>query len=136
MVEYFIETFRALSVARGHQAIKRILQRVDIHVFFTTIGRFLGNEKEKITIINRGDVVYRISCECGICYIGQTGSSLKDRIYEHQTCSEEQIRSYKDEQNPEEKSAIVLHAIQTGHTVAFESAQTVITNVKTHINAS
>ncbi len=123
----------------SYEAIKRILQRVDIRIFFNspnTIGRFLGNEKEKITIINRGDEVYKISCECGICYIGQTRRSLKDRIYEHQKCSEEQIRSFKDEQNQEEKSAIALHAIQTGHTVAFESAQTVITNVKTHINAS
>ncbi len=31
-----------------------------------TIGRFLGNEKEKIPTINCGDVVYKISCECGI----------------------------------------------------------------------
>ncbi len=32
--------------------------------------------------------------------------------------------------NLEEKSAIALHAIKTGHTVAFESAQPVITNVR------
>ncbi len=63
-------------------------------------------------------------------YIGQTGRSLKDRIYEHKKCSETQIRSNKDELNLEEKSAIALHAIKTGHTVAFYSAQPVITNVR------
>ncbi len=45
-------------------------------------------------------------------------------------CSEKQIRSNKDEQNLEEKSAIALHAIKTGHIVAFENAQPVITNVR------
>ncbi len=33
-----------------------------------------------------------------------------------------------DEQTLEENSAIALHAIKTGHTVAFENAQPVITN--------
>ncbi len=115
------------------EAIKRILQRVDIRVVFNsrnTIDRFLGNEKDKIPTINRGDVVYKISCECGICYIGQTKRSLNDRIFEHKKYSEKQIRSNKDEHNLEEKSAIALRAIKTGHTVTFESAQPVINNVK------
>ncbi len=34
----------------------------------------------------------------------------------------------QDEKNLEEKSDIVLHAIKTGHAVAFENAQPVITN--------
>ncbi len=68
------------------EAIKRILQRVEIHVFFNSpdiIGRFLGNEKDKIPTINRRDVVYKISCQCGTGYICLTGRSLKDRIDEH-----------------------------------------------------
>ncbi len=56
--------------------------------------------------------------------------SLKDRIYKHKKCSEKQIRSNKEEQNLEEKSAVAFHAIKTGHTVTFESAQPVITNVR------
>ncbi len=110
------------------EAIKRILQRVGIRVLFNspnTIGRFLGSEINKIPTINRGDVVYKISCQCGTGYICLTGRSLYNRIDE-----QNQIRSNKDEQNPEEKSAIALHAITTGHTVAFESAQSVITNVR------
>ncbi len=73
------------------ETIKRFLQRVDIRVFFNSpnkIGRLLGNEKDKIPTINRGDVVYKISCECDIYYIGQTGRSLKERIYAHKKCSE------------------------------------------------
>ncbi len=118
---------------RTGEAIKRIPQRADIRVFFNspnTIGRFLGNEKNKIPTINRGHVVYKLGCECGTCYIGQTGRSLKDRIYEHKKCSEKQTRSYKDEENLEEKLAIALHAIKTGHIVAFERAQPVKTNVR------
>ncbi len=74
--------------------------------------------------------MYKISCECGIGYIGLTGRSLKVRINEHQTFSENQIRLNKYEQNPEEISAIAFHAIKNGHTVAFESTQSVITNVR------
>ncbi len=95
-----------------------------------TIGWLLSNEKDKIPIINRADVVYKTSCECGICYIDQIDRSLKDRTYEHQKCSEMQIRSNKDEQNLEEKTPFALHAIKTGHTVAFGIAQPVITNVR------
>ncbi len=74
--------------------------------------------------------MYKINCECGFCYIDQIGRSLKDRINEHQKFSEKLIRSNKDEQNLEEKSAFALHAIKTGHTVAFGIAQPVLTNVR------
>ncbi len=74
--------------------------------------------------------MYKISFECGTCYIDQIGRSVKDRIYEHQICSEKQIRSNNDEQNLEEKLAFALHAIKTGHTVAFGIAQPVITDVR------
>ncbi len=74
--------------------------------------------------------MYKKSCECGVRYIGQTGRSLKGRIYELQKCSEKQNRSNKDEQNLEKKLVIALHAIKTGHNVAFESAQPLIIHLK------
>ncbi len=42
----------------------------------STIGRFLGTGKGKNPIISRGEVVYKIKCECGIGSLGQTGRSL------------------------------------------------------------
>ncbi len=75
----YLETFRALSVARGHSRNKCSEQN-------------------------------------------------KDWIYEHHKFSERQIWSNKDEQNLEEKSAIALHAIKTGHTVAFENVQPVVSS--------
>ncbi len=119
------------------EAIKRILQRVEIRVFVNSpeaIGRFLGNEKYKIPIINSRDAVYKIRCGCGICYISQTARSLEHWIYEYRKCSENQIRSTKDEHTLEEKSAIVLHAIKFGHTFSFDNAQPVITNVRNLYN--
>ncbi len=93
------------------------------------IGLFLGNEKHQIPIIIRGDVVNRIRCECRICYIGQTGQSLKDHIYESRQFSEKQTLPNKGEQSLEEKPPIALHAITAAQNVVVENALPVITNV-------
>ncbi len=58
------------------------------------------------------------------------GDLLRTKFMNPRNVPKKQIRSNKDEQNLEEQSAIALHAIKTGHTVAFESTQPVITNVR------
>jgi hypothetical protein len=54
--------------------------------------------------------VYRIPCECGKVYIGQTGHSVDTRLKEHQwhICLE----------HPD-KSAIAEHTVDLGHCIQF-----------------
>ena len=60
--------------------------------------------------INRGSpddgVVYRIPCECGKVYIGETGRPMQDRIKEH----DRDVRLARTE-----TSAVSEHAHNTGH---------------------
>jgi hypothetical protein len=56
--------------------------------------------------------VYRIPCECGKVYIGQTGRSIEARCKEH-------MRHIRLDQP--EKSAVAEHSINTGHQIDFNS---------------
>jgi hypothetical protein len=62
--------------------------------------------------------VYRIPCECGRVYIGQTGRSVDIRLKEHQR----HIRL----QHPD-KSAIAEHSIDQGHRIQFHSSSILAT---------
>jgi hypothetical protein len=54
--------------------------------------------------------VYRIPCECGEVYVGQTGRSMEAR------CKEHHIRLEQPE-----KSAVAEHSINTRHHIDFSS---------------
>jgi hypothetical protein len=56
--------------------------------------------------------VYRIPCECGKVYIGQTGRSIEARCKEH-------MRHTRLDQP--EKSAVAEHSINSGHQIDFNS---------------
>jgi hypothetical protein len=56
--------------------------------------------------------LYRIPCECGEVYVGQTGRSTETRCKEH-------VRHIRLEQP--EKSAVAEHSINSGHRIAFSS---------------
>jgi hypothetical protein len=57
--------------------------------------------------------VYRISCECGRVYIGQTGRSVDIRLMEHQ--------GHLRLEHPD-KSAVAKHSIDQGHRIQFHDA--------------
>jgi hypothetical protein len=56
--------------------------------------------------------VYRIPCECGEVYVGQTGRSMEARCKQH-------MRHIRLEQP--EKSAVAEHSINTSHRIDFSS---------------
>jgi hypothetical protein len=56
--------------------------------------------------------VYRIPCECGKVYIGQTGRSVEAR------CKERMRHTRLDEP---EKSAVAEHSINAGHKIEFDN---------------
>ncbi|KAJ4427829.1 hypothetical protein ANN_25608 [Periplaneta americana] len=56
--------------------------------------------------------VYKIPCECGKCYIGQTGRTIMERCKKHQSC----MRLYYPD-----KSAVAQHSLETGHKIDFSA---------------
>ena len=57
-------------------------------------------------------MIYRIPCECGSVYIGETGRQLKTCITEHK----------KAVINANPKNAIVVHVWNTGHNIQWSEA--------------
>ena len=66
----------------------------------------LVRPKDAVEPTKQDGVVYRIPCECGKVYIGETGRSMQDRIKEH----ERDIRLARTQ-----TSAVSEHANNTGH---------------------
>ncbi|KAJ4446135.1 hypothetical protein ANN_12827 [Periplaneta americana] len=79
-----------------------------IHKLPTKIQNLLRPVKEDLGFRTPG--VYRIPCECGKCYIGQTGRTVMERCKEHQRI----IRLYYPD-----KSAVAQHSLETGHKIDF-----------------
>ncbi|KAJ4429872.1 hypothetical protein ANN_22076 [Periplaneta americana] len=85
-----------------------------IHKPPTMIQNLLRPVKDDLGLRTPG--VYRIPCECGKCYIGQTGRTIMERCKEHQRS----IRLYYPD-----KSAVAQHSLETGHKIDF-SATTIL----------
>ena len=47
------------------------------------LDRFIALGKDPYEIGEQNNVVYKISCNCGKCYVGQTKRPLRIRIYEN-----------------------------------------------------
>ena len=62
--------------------------------------------KDAVDPAKQDGLVYRIPCECGKAYIGETGKPMQDRIKEH----DRDIRLARTE-----TSAVSEHAHNTGH---------------------
>ena len=62
--------------------------------------------KDDLEPTKQDDVVYKIPCECGKVYIGETGRAMQDRIKEH----DRDIRLTRTQ-----TSAVSEHANETGH---------------------
>lgn len=94
-----------------HNKIVRILSKfkiVTIAKRFNTVGElFFSNIKEKTPKAKLSNLIYEITCECGLKYIGQTRQHLEKRIYEHK---------YNFQNNNESHSALCKHAISKQHT--------------------
>ncbi|KAJ4443243.1 hypothetical protein ANN_04911 [Periplaneta americana] len=60
--------------------------------------------------------IYKIPCECGEVYIGQTGRTIEDRIKEHKR----NLRLYYPE-----KSAVAQHSIEKEHKILFDHTKVI-----------
>ncbi|KAL0842481.1 hypothetical protein ABMA28_014575 [Loxostege sticticalis] len=93
--------------------IGNILKRASIKTYFKPpkkIHQFLPPVKCNIPLQDAG--VYRLECDCGLSYIGQTKRSIGIRIKEH-------IADVKHRRNT--KSAVCEHALDTpNHFIRFD----------------
>ena len=70
------------------EPLRRCLQQQGIRAVFksnTTLRSHLVRPKDTVDPAKEDSVVYRIPCECGKVYIGETGRSMQERIKEHDT---------------------------------------------------
>ena len=63
--------------------------------------------------MNTKGVVYRIACECGRVYVGETGRALKQRINEHK-------RAVK---NADNNKGLAVHVTRTKHQIEWDEAE-------------
>ena len=91
------------------EQLRRCLQQQGVRVIFkseTMLRSQLIRPKDAVDPAKQDGVVYRIPCECGKVYIGETGRPMQDRIKEH----DRDIRLARTE-----TSAVSEHAHNTGH---------------------
>ena len=72
----------------------------------TTFKSHLVRPKDTVDPAKQDGMVYRILCECGKVYIGETGRSMQERMKEH----DRDIRLARTQ-----TSAVSEHAHETGH---------------------
>jgi hypothetical protein len=96
--------------------IAKVLRRKEIMIAFKpliTIRQRMKSVKDPIDH-QQGKGIYKVSCSCGKCYIGETGRSFQIRIKEHATdIRNEHIRT----------SALAEHSLKTKHQVFLEETK-------------
>ena len=91
------------------EPLRRCLEQQGIRTVFkseTTLRSHLVRPKDTVDPATQDGVIYRIPCECGKVYIGETGRSMHERIKEH----DRDIRLARTQ-----TSAVSDHVHKTGH---------------------
>ena len=91
------------------ESLRRCLEQQGIRTVFkseTTLRSHLVRPKDTVDPAKQDGVAYRIPCECGKVYIGETGRSMHERIKDH----DRDIRLARPQ-----ASAVSEHAHKTGH---------------------
>ena len=102
--------------------IQRILHKHGIRVFHTTplkIQHLLTSHKDRQDP-HRRPGVYKIPCQCGKVYIGETGRDLPTRLNEHRA---------HGRKGDIDKSSIVKHSYTEDHTIHWDQAK-LITSIE------
>ncbi|XP_068708218.1 uncharacterized protein [Montipora foliosa] len=109
------------------QQLRRCQQQQRIRAVFkseTTLRSHLVRPKDAVEPTKQDGVVYRIPCECGEVYIGETGRPMQDRMKEH----ERDIRLARTQ-----TSAVSEHANNTGHNPLWNEVNLlIVTLIGTH----
>ena len=96
------------------EQLRRCLQQQGVRAVFkseTTLRSQLVRPKDAVDPAKQDGVVYRIPCECGKVYIGETGRPMQDRVKEH----DRDIRLA-----PTKTSAVSEHAHNTANKLLWD----------------
>ena len=81
---YEFKATAVLPYVKGlSEQLRRCLQQQGVRAVFkseTTLRSPLARPKDAVDPAEQDGVVYRITCECGKVYIGETGRPMQDRI--------------------------------------------------------
>lgn len=122
-------------VAGLSEAIRRVGEEVGIKTVFSatdTLKKRLTHVKPKSKQRDK-DVIYKIPCECGAQYIGETGRPLEVRVSEHRR---NWLKLRGDLDNgivPEYVSSLLAaHAVENKHEIQWEEVKVLATesNIK------
>ncbi|CAH8455624.1 unnamed protein product [Schistosoma curassoni] len=81
----------------------------------------------------RQNIVYETNChDCNTAYVGGTSRRLNVRLKEPKRCLKNVPKSSVDLKKLENKSAIMLHALETGHKINFEGTKILQKCFNTH----
>ena len=82
--------FKSIAVLPNIKGVSKILRRCPQHQGIWTILKsyitlmpHLVQPKHALEPLKQNSVVYKIPCECGKVYMGETGRSIRERIKEH-----------------------------------------------------
>lgn len=111
-----VQYFKIPFIKNLSHEIKNVLG--DEHnriVFYNTksLGQLFNRSKDKCPKALKSNVIYKITCECGQHYIGQTKQWLKSRMYSHQY----------DITKKKTNTALAMHASNTTHKFDFEDVK-------------
>jgi len=79
------------------------------------LGRFIKVQKDKNTLFDNNNVIYKICNNCDASYVGQTKRKLKTRINEH-------LKNII-KLDPQKHSIITDHILEFDHTIDWKSVK-------------
>ncbi|KAK2176307.1 hypothetical protein NP493_672g01011 [Ridgeia piscesae] len=88
----------------------------------TTLKRVLVHPKDKVELVEQGELLYQIPCKnCGAECIGETGRLLKTRLDEHRKDAD---NTNNEKYTRSNKSALTVtdHAMTENHIIDWEGA--------------
>ena len=77
------EEYDTLHIQGLSESVERAVRDLKVRTAFKTILTCLTKVNTPTDPVNTKGVVYKIPCECGRVYVGETGRTLKQRITEH-----------------------------------------------------
>ena len=113
MDKLYIPYIRGLS-----ENVEKALKDLEVGTVFKTnltLRRYLTKVKTPSDPVTTKGVVYRIPCECGRVYVGETGRTLKQRITEHK-------RAVK---NVDSNNGMAVHVAKTKHQIRWDEAEVI-----------
>ncbi|XP_057324626.1 GATA zinc finger domain-containing protein 14-like [Microplitis mediator] len=82
-----------------------------------TVGLLFTKSKDQVPKGKQSELVYKITCECGKSYVGQTKQLLHKRVYQHKhDCKPMNILK-------PQKTALAKHHFDTGHNFNFNNVE-------------